>query len=43
MLLGGSENTAPGATSVEAPVAPGAGVAETTYGGPGSINTTSTQ
>jgi hypothetical protein len=32
-----------GATSVEAQVAPGAGVAETTYGGPESINTTSTQ
>jgi hypothetical protein len=32
-----------GATSVEATVASGAGVVQTTYGGPELINTTSTQ
>jgi hypothetical protein len=42
-LLGGSEIMTLGAISVEAPVAPGAGVAEITYGGPELINTTSTQ
>jgi hypothetical protein len=41
----GSENTALGATVVETPVAPAAGVTETTCGanGPESLNTTSTQ
>jgi hypothetical protein len=41
----GSENTAIGATSAETPVAPAAGVTETTCGGKGLelLNTTSTQ
>ena len=41
--LSGSENVTAGATLVETPVAPAAGVTATTSGGAGSMNNTSTQ